>query len=99
MPSRKRDESWKEEWKDMPEFVQEDLTSYRKIFVHFRNDEDVQKFAELINQRITPKQKSLWFPYMAPRRYADKLYVTDEKEIGKYIPVEEDKNEDNVMEF
>lgn len=69
---------WRDEWKDMPEFHQEDLTSYRKIIVHFRNDEDIEKFAELMEQKITPKQKSLWYPYMPPRRYADKLYITEE---------------------
>jgi hypothetical protein len=76
--SKQTEFNWKDEWHDMPEFVQEDLTSKRKIIVHFRNDEDVAKFAELINQKITPKQKSLWHPHMPPRRYADKLYVTDE---------------------
>lgn len=73
----KRNEDWKDEWKDMPEFVQEDLTSHRKIIVHFRNDEDVAEFEEMMKQKITPKQKSLWWPYMAPRRYADKRYVDE----------------------
>lgn len=70
------------EWRDMPEFEMEDLTSYRKIYVHFRNEEDIQKFAELVGQKISPKQKSLWFPYMPPRRYADKIYVDEEKTNG-----------------
>jgi hypothetical protein len=74
----KRDESWKEDWKDMPEFEQEDLTSKRKIVVHFRNDEDVKEFEQLMKQKITPKQKSLWYPYMAPRRYAHLEYRGDE---------------------
>lgn len=42
----KRDETWKQEWIGMPEFVMEDQTSYRKLFIHFRNEEDVQKFAD-----------------------------------------------------
>ncbi len=77
MVNKKINESWKQEWIDMPEFHMEDLSSYRKLFVHFRNEEDVQKFAELIGQTITPKQKSLWFPEMPPRRYADKRYVDE----------------------
>ena len=44
--------------------VMEDLTSYRKIIVHFRNEKDVQEFAKLINQKITHKQPTLWYPYM-----------------------------------
>lgn len=78
---KKNNFDWKKEWKDMPEFQQEDLTSHRKIIVHFRNDEDVKKFEELMGQKITPKQKSLWYPYLAPMRYADKLYV-DESEVS-----------------
>jgi hypothetical protein len=70
---------WQKEWKDMPEFVQEDLTSHRKIVIHFRNDEDVKKFAELLGQKITPKQPSLWFPEMPPRRYAHLRYVSNEE--------------------
>lgn len=58
----------------MPEFVQEDLTSHRKIVVHFRNDEDVAAFAELLQQDITPKQKALWYPPMEPRRYGHLVY-------------------------
>lgn len=69
--------SWLDEWKDMPEFVQEDLTSKRKIIVHFRNDEDVKAFSQLIGQRITPKQKSLWFPEMEIRRYRHMRYVDE----------------------
>ena len=78
MAGRKPDQSWKEEWKDMPEFHMEELSSYRKIVVHFRNEEDVQKFIALMGQTVTPKQKSLWFPYLAPRRYKGKEYVDEQ---------------------
>ena len=70
---------WQKEWKGMPEFVQEDLTSYRKIIVHFRNNEDVKRFSELLDQKITPKQPSLWFPEMQPRRYANLRYENNEE--------------------
>ena len=33
----KNNEEWKKEWQDMPEFEMEDLSSFRKIIVHFRN--------------------------------------------------------------
>ena len=73
----KRNDTWQKEWKDMPEFHQEDLTAYRKLFVHFRSEEDVQKFAELLGQTITPKQKAIWFPVWEKRRYADKRYIDE----------------------
>lgn len=66
------------EWQDMPEFVQEDLTPYRVINVRFRNDEDVEEFAKLMEQTITPKQKALWFPFAEFRRAA-KFQYFDEK--------------------
>ena len=54
-----------------------DLTSFRKIVVHFKNNDDVDKFSKLIGQKITPKQPSLWYPEVEPRRYANKKYVDE----------------------
>ena len=73
---KKKNEEWKKEWQDMPEFEMEDLSSFRKIVVHFRNQEDIDKFAELIGQKIT-KAPSLWYPEWEKRRYADKRYVDE----------------------
>ena len=72
-------QKWKEHWQDMPEFIQEDLTSKRKIIVHFRNEEDVQKFAELIGQKISAKLPSLWFPELKKRSHYNKGFI-DENE-------------------
>ena len=59
----------------MPELLQEDLSSFRKIFVHFRSDEDVAAFAALIGQQITPKQPSLWYPEMHHRIASNKRWI------------------------
>lgn len=75
----KNDFNWESEWKDMPEFKQEDLTSHRKVVIHFRNDEDVKEFEKLIGQKLTPKQKSTWFPYLAPMRYGHLRYVKEDE--------------------
>ena len=42
----------KEEWVGMPEFV-----------LRFETEEDLNDFAKLIGQKLTPKTKSLWFPH------------------------------------
>jgi len=55
-------EWWEEEWQGMPEFVQEDLSSYRMIMVHFGSEEAVDSFAKLVDQTITPRTKSIWYP-------------------------------------
>ena len=64
-------------WQQMPEYEHEDLTSHQHIVIHFRNDEDVQKFAELIGQPCTDRTRSLWFPVMEHISMSDKVY-TDE---------------------
>jgi len=70
-------ETANEEWQGMPEFVQEDLSPHRVIYVRFRNDEDVARFEELMNQKITEKQKTIWFPYAEPRLRAHLRYVDE----------------------
>lgn len=66
---------WDEEWQGMPEFKQEDLTSYRKIIVHFRNEDDFNSFSELMEQKIGPKQPSIWYPKMQNRIASNMHYV------------------------
>jgi len=70
------DESFRAEWVNMPEYIQNDLTPYRTINVRFRNAKDVEIFEQLMQQKITEKQKTIWFPYAEPRiasiyRYVD----------------------------
>lgn len=72
-----KDGEWKQEWIDMPEFEQENLAPYRTIYIHFRNDEDVEAFAKLIGQKITPKNKAYWFPKQKAKYSASKRYVDE----------------------
>ena len=68
---------WRKEWQGMPEFFQEDLMPYRVLNLRFRCEEDVQEFAKLMEQVITPKQKALWFPYAEPRRASHLRWVDE----------------------
>lgn len=52
---------WEKEWQGMPEYKNEEL-DVLNIVVHFKTFEDVEKFSKLINQKITKKTKSIWFP-------------------------------------
>tara|TARA_R100001530_G_scaffold104276_3_gene72614 strand:+ start:7133 stop:7774 length:642 start_codon:yes stop_codon:yes gene_type:complete len=54
-------EDWEEHWKGMPEYENEDLTYFRAIQMNFMNQEDVDRFAELIDYNITDKTKSIPF--------------------------------------
>lgn len=56
------DHDWEEHWKGMPEFVQEDNPPYKKIIINFRNEDDYKSFAKLIEQNLTEKTKSIWYP-------------------------------------
>jgi ParB-like chromosome segregation protein Spo0J len=63
------------EWDGMPEFDQQDKRAFRSIPVHFGSQEDVDRFAELIGQTITPQTRYIWYPETPIERYADKQYV------------------------
>lgn len=68
-----------DEWKDMPEFNQPDATSFRKIIVHFNDQESVDEFSELIGQDLTDKTKSIWHPKQEIRDTESKRYSSDQE--------------------
>lgn len=55
-------EKWKDEWKGMPEFIQEDLQPFQSVIVHFESRKDMDDFSKLVEQKLTYKTKSIWFP-------------------------------------
>lgn len=79
--SKIKNGEWKQEWLDMPEFEQEDLSPYRTIFIHFRNDEDVRAFERLLGQTITEKKKYYWFPEKITKSSKNKRYIDDTENI------------------
>tara|TARA_Y100001938_G_scaffold145684_1_gene222882 strand:- start:992 stop:1636 length:645 start_codon:yes stop_codon:yes gene_type:complete len=62
------------EWVDMPEFHNEDLTSFRKIIVHFENEDAVNEFKKLVNQKISDKTKYIWYPEKQKNDFESKRY-------------------------
>ena len=60
--SKTKDESWREEWIGMPEFVQAKVRPFSKIIVRFDSQEALDEFSQLIGQKLTPKTKSIWHP-------------------------------------
>ena len=65
-----------DEWKNMPEFVQEKQEPYAKLIVRFATQEYLEEFAKLIRQKLTQKTKSIWHPELekginSARRYID----------------------------
>lgn len=64
-----------DEWKGMPEFIQEKQKEYAKIIVRFDNEEDLQEFANLIGQKLTNKTKSIWHPQLIRGQNSGKRYI------------------------
>ena len=62
------------EWQGMPEFNHQDLTPFQSVIMHFETREDRNKFSKLINQTITHKTKSLWYPKLKIEKFIDKRY-------------------------
>ena len=56
------DINYDEEWEGMPEFKQEDLTPVKSIMVHFKTTDAIEDFSELLDQSLTLKTKSIWYP-------------------------------------
>lgn len=52
----------RKEWVHMPEFIQDKDEPFQKIIVRFASQEDVDEFAKLIGQPISPKTTSIWHP-------------------------------------
>lgn len=74
-------ESWKEHWVGMPEYIQNDEKPHQQIIVSFRNEQDVKDFAELIGQKLTYRTKSVWFPKYKLEKPSNFLYIQqDEKQ-------------------
>jgi hypothetical protein len=65
------------EWVGMPEFVLEKQKPHAQLIVRFRNQEDLQEFANLINQKLTKKTKSIWHPQLVRGVNARKRYVDE----------------------
>lgn len=71
-----------EERKGMPEFQQENKEPMRRIVVGFRSQEDIDMFAKLIDQNLTPQTKAIWFPKAERAEVIDKAYVSESEPLS-----------------
>ena len=63
------------EWVGMPEYDNNDMTAYKTLKLHFRNQKDIMLFAKLLNQKITSDTRSLWYPELKKESFTDMDYV------------------------
>jgi hypothetical protein len=54
-------ENWKDHWKGMPDFEQENAV-FQKIVVKVRNKEDLEALGQALGQKFTTKTRACWYP-------------------------------------
>lgn len=62
------------DWVGMPEFVQEKKEPYKTLIVRFETEQDYNDFAQLIEQKLTKKTKSIWHPFKSHWGLEKKVY-------------------------
>lgn len=68
---------WKKLWVGMPEFIQEDLSPWKTISLHFASPGDMWLFSELVGQKLTENTRSIWYPPAEIGHYANKRYADE----------------------
>jgi DNA repair ATPase RecN len=68
---------WEKEWQDMPEYKQDRKQAYANINVRFRNEEDLQKFAKIVDQNLNQKTQAIWYPKLEIQNLKSKRYVDE----------------------
>ena len=49
-------------WTDMPEFSNDEEVCHKELVMRFKTEKDYQEFQQLIQQSLSDKTKSIWFP-------------------------------------
>lgn len=62
----------------MPEFVQEKQRPYAVITVRFEDEYALNLFSSLVDQKLTPKTRSIWFPFKSHFRDVIREWTCDE---------------------
>lgn len=70
-------ELWEEEWQGMPEFIQENLMPWRTLYVHFEDQEDIDAFSKLVDQKLTDLTKYIWYPKVPLFKSSDYKYIDE----------------------
>jgi hypothetical protein len=65
---------WREHWKEMPEFKQDNKEPWKSITVHFNDEGDMKDFGEKINQTITENTKYVYHPKQNKENLLKKRY-------------------------
>lgn len=65
------------EWKDMPEFINDDQKIFKELIIKFRNKNDYDDFAAKIDHDLNLNTKTIWYPALLNNNFKNQRY-TDE---------------------
>jgi hypothetical protein len=66
-----------DEWNGMPEYEGEDKSGVKDLIIHFKSIEDYINFGKLIDQKLSEKTKSIWFPEEKAGSQTDHVYEAE----------------------
>ena len=69
--------SAQEHYVGMPEFTAVKVKPYAQIIVRCENEHDLQRLAILLEQKLTNKTKSIWYPFKSHFRDVQKEWVDE----------------------
>lgn len=70
---------FEEHWVDMPEFEQNKQEPYACINIRVDSKDDLAALSKLLDQKLTAKTKSIWFPFRSHWRKGEQpVWVNDE---------------------
>ena len=67
---------WEKEWTGMPDYEQEDDLPFKTLKIHFKDQDAIDKFCSILNVKINPKTRFLFYP---------KLEAIKEVGINEYV--------------
>lgn len=67
---------WMEEWVGMPEFRQQKQRPFAQIVLRVDSQEQLEELSKRLDQPLTPKTKSAWFPAKSHWGLEKKVWVS-----------------------
>jgi hypothetical protein len=64
-------------WEGMPEFKQEKQKPFFKIVINVADEKSLNELSKRLDQKITPKTKSLWYPHKSHWRDIKKVWKSE----------------------
>jgi len=71
------DSFFEKEWQGMPEFVMNPEVPILTIKISFKTKEDIDKFSELIGQKIYVNRENYWFPKLNRNAFSNQFYIDE----------------------